>query len=50
MFDASFLREFTLFVRKKYWLVPVFVNTLLMAVLSVLAKSSASAPFIYTVF
>ncbi len=48
----SFLREFTLFlrVRKKYWLVPIFVITLLVAVLLVLAKSSAVAPFIYTVF
>jgi hypothetical protein len=48
----SFLREFTLFlrVRKKFWLVPIFVITLLVAVLLVLAKSSAVAPFIYTVF
>jgi hypothetical protein len=48
----SFLREFTLFlrVRKKYWLVPIFVITLLVAVLLVLAKSTAVAPFIYTVF
>jgi len=37
-------------VRKKYWLVPVFVITFLVAILIVLAKSSAVAPFIYTVF
>jgi hypothetical protein len=37
-------------VRKKYWLVPIFVITLLVAVLLVLAKSSAVAPFIYTIF
>jgi hypothetical protein len=48
----SFLREFFQFlrVRKKYWLVPIFVITLLVAVLLVLAKSSAVAPFIYTIF
>ena len=37
-------------VRKKYWLLPIFVVTLLMAILLVLAKSSAVAPFIYTLF
>ena len=48
----SFLREFFQFlrVRKKYWLVPIFVITLLVAVLLVLAKGSAVAPFIYTIF
>ena len=48
----SFAREFVMFlrVRKKYWLVPVFVITFLVAILIVLAKSSAVAPFIYTVF
>jgi hypothetical protein len=48
----SFLREFALFlrVRKKYWLIPVCAITLLVAVLLVLAKSSAVAPFIYTIF
>jgi hypothetical protein len=48
----SFLREFAMFlkVRKKYWLIPIFAVTLLVAVLLVLAKSSAVAPFIYTIF
>jgi hypothetical protein len=48
----SFLREFGLFLtaRKKYWLIPVCAITLLVAVLLVLAKSSAVAPFIYTIF
>ena len=41
----SFLR-----VRKKYWLVPVFVVMALLGVLIVLAKGSAVAPFIYTIF
>ncbi len=47
-----FIREFLLFirVRKKYWLVPIFMVTFLVAILLVLAKSSAIAPFIYTLF
>jgi hypothetical protein len=48
----SFLREFSMFLRarKKYWLLPVIVVTLLVALLLVLANTSAVAPFIYTVF
>jgi len=48
----SFLREFSMFLRarKKYWLLPVIVVTVLMALLLVLANTSAVAPFIYTVF
>jgi hypothetical protein len=48
----SFLRELILFlrVRKKYWLAPILVVTLLAAVLLALASSSAVAPFIYTLF
>jgi hypothetical protein len=47
-----FLREFAMFLkaRKKYWLLPVFAVTFLVALLLVLAKSSAIAPFIYTLF
>jgi hypothetical protein len=49
---VSFLREFWGFlrVRKKYWLVPVFVVMLLFGGLIVLTKGSAVAPFIYTLF
>jgi hypothetical protein len=36
--------------RKKYWLVPLVVLTLLFGALVVLTQSSAVAPFIYTVF
>jgi hypothetical protein len=48
----SFLREFIAFlrVRKKYWLVPVFVVMFLLGGLLVLAKGSMVAPFIYTLF
>jgi hypothetical protein len=37
-------------VRKKYWLLPVLVAMLLLGGLLILAKGSAIAPFIYTLF
>jgi hypothetical protein len=37
-------------VRKKYWLVPILVVMFLLGGLLVLAKGSAVAPFIYTLF
>ena len=48
----SFLREFWSFlrVRKKYWLIPVFVMMVILGGLIVLTKGSAVAPFIYTLF
>jgi hypothetical protein len=48
----SLAREFLLFlrVRRKYWMVPVIVLTLLAGLLVVFAQSSAIAPFIYTLF
>jgi hypothetical protein len=47
-----FLREFIRFmrVRKKYWLVPVFLVMVLVAGLVVLSKGSVIAPLIYTMF
>jgi hypothetical protein len=36
--------------RKKFWLVPLVVLTLIFGALVVLAQSSAVAPFIYTIF
>ena len=36
--------------RKKFWLVPLVILTLLFGTLVVLAQSSAVAPFIYTIF
>jgi hypothetical protein len=41
----SFIR-----VRKKYWLIPMLVMMLILGGLVVLAKGSAVAPFIYTLF
>ena len=41
----SFLR-----VRKKWWLLPIFLVLLAVGVLLVIAQGSVLAPFIYTVF
>jgi Family of unknown function (DUF5989) len=35
---------------KKYWLAPIVLTLVLVGVLLVLAKGSAIAPFIYTLF
>jgi hypothetical protein len=37
-------------VRKKFWLLPIFAAMLILGGLLVLAKGSAIAPFIYTLF
>jgi hypothetical protein len=46
----SFLSEFWEFlkVRKKFWLLPLFVMLLVFGVLLIATQSSALAPFIYT--
>ncbi|MBI2949349.1 MAG: hypothetical protein HYY23_17040 [Verrucomicrobia bacterium] len=48
----SFLFEFWAFlkVRKKFWLLPIVVVLVLLGGLLILAKGSAIAPFIYTIF
>ena len=48
----SLVHELWLFMRarKKYWLVPVLVMMFVFGGLLVLAKGSAVAPFIYTIF
>lgn len=48
----SFLLELWAFirVRKKYWLLPVIVMALALGGLVVLATTSTTAPFIYTLF
>jgi len=35
---------------KKYWLAPIIITLVLVGALLILAKSSAIAPFIYTLF
>ena len=48
----EFLKEFYDFikVRKKYWLLPIFIFFILFGVLIVLSQGTAIAPFIYTIF
>jgi hypothetical protein len=48
----SFVGELWRFmrVRKKFWLLPIIVVMVLLGGLLILAKGSAVAPFIYTLF
>lgn len=48
----SILAELWDFVktRKKYWLIPILLVTLILGALLLFAQSSALAPFIYTIF
>jgi Family of unknown function (DUF5989) len=45
-------REFFAYMaaRKKWWLMPILLVTLILGGLLILAQGSAVAPFIYTVF
>jgi len=49
---VSFIKEFWNFVRvrKKFWLLPIFLMMTLFGALIVLSQGSAIAPFIYTLF
>jgi len=48
----SFARElwFFLRVRKKFWLLPIVIMSVVFGGLLMLAQGSAIAPFIYTLF
>lgn len=48
----DFLKEFYEFlkIRKKYWLIPIFIILFLFGGLIVLTQGTAIAPFIYTIF
>ena len=48
----NFIKEFLrfIFVRKKYWLIPILLILLIFGGLIVLTQGSALAPFIYTIF
>ncbi len=37
-------------VRKRYWLLPIFVMTALFGALVLLSQGSTVSPFIYTIF
>jgi hypothetical protein len=49
---VELLKEFWDFVkvRKKYWLIPIFVLLFLFGLLIILSQGTAVAPFIYTIF
>jgi hypothetical protein len=49
---VSFIAELWEFlrVRKKFWLLPILLMMLVLGGLLILAKGSAIAPFIYTLF
>jgi hypothetical protein len=46
------VRELWQFMRenKKFWLAPIVITLVLVGLLLIVAKSSAIAPFIYTLF
>lgn len=48
----DFVRELWMYMktRKKFWLLPLILVLLLFGGLLILAKGSALAPFIYTIF
>jgi len=48
----EFFKEFWDFlkVRKKYWLLPIFIVLVLFGSLIILSHGTAVAPFIYTIF
>lgn len=48
----SFLSEFLTYLRarKKLWLLPILIMSLLVGSLVVLTQGSAIAPFVYTIF
>jgi hypothetical protein len=49
---VSFLADFWDFMRerKKYWLFPIILMTLVFGGLIILTQGSAVAPFVYTLF
>ena len=48
----GFVRELSIFMiqRRKFWLIPVVLITVLLGGLLVLAEGSVIAPFVYTFF
>jgi hypothetical protein len=52
MSKRAIIREFVTFLReeKKWWIAPIAVFLVLFGLVLVLAKSSALAPFIYSLF
>lgn len=49
---VDFIQEFWAFlrVRKKFWLAPILLVTMMLGALLVFSQGTAVAPFIYTLF
>ena len=47
-----FFKEFWNYikVRKKYWLLPILIVSILLGILIVIAESSVATPFMYSIF
>ncbi|MBI2524326.1 hypothetical protein HYW11_03950 [Candidatus Peregrinibacteria bacterium] len=52
MSKLSLFRDLWLFlrIRKKWWLLPILLLTVLLGLILIFAQGSPLAPFIYTVF
>jgi hypothetical protein len=53
MFESfDFIKDIWGFIieRKKYWLMPLIINLVLLSALVVLSQNAAIAPFIYSLF
>lgn len=50
MFDLLLDLWLFLKVRKKFWLLPIIITMLLLAILLVIAQNAVIAPFVYTMF
>lgn len=52
MSKLSLFRDLWLFlrIRKKWWLLPILLLTILLGLILIFAQGSPLAPFIYTVF
>lgn len=52
MSKLALLRDIWLFlrIRKKWWLLPILLLTVLLGLILIFAQGSPLAPFIYTVF
>ena len=52
MSNPSLIREFWEFlrIRKRYWLLPIFIVLGLLSALIIFTEGSAVAPFIYALF
>ncbi len=48
----SFLKEFWSYikVRKKYWLLPILIVSVLLGILIIMAEGSVATPFMYSIF